>query len=182
MKDYLISTFIDDELGIDEKTEFVKTVHLNADFKDETLALIEQEKLLRTDTVNFVPPVVFSGKKSRFRILSLASGAVAALIVLGIFFLNPLSETQAGLVPYRFVIFQPRAATAQITGTFTQWRPVDLSPAGEHGYWEIVLDLPAGEHRYSYILNGHLQMVDPTITSRETDDFGGENTVLEVRR
>ena len=39
MQDYLISMFIDDELNLDNKIEFVETVHEDRKFKDETVDL-----------------------------------------------------------------------------------------------------------------------------------------------
>ena len=47
MNDFLISMFIDNELAIDEKIEFVEEVHGCEAFKDETVELLRQEKLLR---------------------------------------------------------------------------------------------------------------------------------------
>ena len=46
MKDYLISSYIDDELDLDEKIEFVETVSEKVSFKDETVDLLLQEKLI----------------------------------------------------------------------------------------------------------------------------------------
>ena len=37
MKDYLISSYIDDELDLDEKIEFVETVHEQVAFKEDTV-------------------------------------------------------------------------------------------------------------------------------------------------
>ena len=51
MKDFLISSYIDDELDLDEKIEFVEAVHEKADFKDETVDLLHQEKLVRDEVV-----------------------------------------------------------------------------------------------------------------------------------
>ncbi len=46
MNDSLISLFIDDEMDLDEKVEFVETVHSSQVFTQETVDLLEQEKLL----------------------------------------------------------------------------------------------------------------------------------------
>ena len=43
MKDFLISSYIDDELDLDEKIEFVETVHAQPAFKDEAVDLLHQE-------------------------------------------------------------------------------------------------------------------------------------------
>jgi 1,4-alpha-glucan branching enzyme len=51
---------------------------------------------------------------------------------------------------------------------------------GSSGYWTLTLTLPEGEHRYSYQVQNGEQMADPTVTTRERDDYGGENTVIVV--
>jgi 1,4-alpha-glucan branching enzyme len=82
-------------------------------------------------------------------------------------------------MPYRFVIFQPEAKEAHIVGSFTGWRTVPMRKVG--GYWQITLPLQAGEHRFSYLIDGRQQVTDPTLPVREPDDFGGENSILEVQ-
>ena len=49
MKDYLISMFIDNELNLDEKIDFVETVHNEQSLKNEAIALLKQEKMVRTE-------------------------------------------------------------------------------------------------------------------------------------
>jgi hypothetical protein len=51
---------------------------------------------------------------------------------------------------------------------------------GSSGYWDITMNLPEGEHRFIYILNGKQRFADPTVMSREHDDFGGENSIISV--
>ena len=43
MKGNLISLFIDDELTIDGKVEFVETVHVDRSYKEEAVGLLRQE-------------------------------------------------------------------------------------------------------------------------------------------
>ncbi len=62
MKDYLISSYIDDELNLDEKIEFVETVHEKVSFKDETVDLLHQEKLICGEVADRVPAVIFRAK------------------------------------------------------------------------------------------------------------------------
>jgi len=57
MKDYLISMFVDNELDLDEKIEFVETVHSNKPFKNEAIELLDQEKLLQGDMVTAMPEI-----------------------------------------------------------------------------------------------------------------------------
>ena len=91
-----------------------------------------------------------------------------------------LSSPQVPLQPNRFVIYRPDVTRAEITGSFTDWQRIPMQAVGSSGYWEIVLALPEGEHRFSYILNGHGSYPDPTILTREQDDFGGQNSVIFV--
>ena len=57
---------------------------------------------------------------------------------------------------------------------------VAMQRLGASGYWELRLPVPAGEHRFAYILAGQKRMADPTLPAVERDDFGGENSILNV--
>ena len=182
MKDYLISSYIDDELNLDEKIEFVETVHENVSLKDEAVDLLHQEKQVRGEVTNRVPAVALRGKH-RFSIPLwrpagiFAAGLAAALLVM--FFVTPQQE-QPLLTTHRFVLFQPDVSGVEITGSFLDWQAVAMKKSGTSGYWEVVLEVPAGEHRLCYILEGGRRIPDPTIPIREKDDFGGENSILAV--
>ncbi|MCK5206068.1 MAG: hypothetical protein KAR15_19440, partial [Desulfobacterales bacterium] len=63
---YLISKFIDNELVLDEKIRFVDRVHEDRIFKDESVELLEMEKLIRADVVDRIPPLKVKIKKKRF--------------------------------------------------------------------------------------------------------------------
>jgi hypothetical protein len=181
MKDYMISMFIDDELDIDEKIELVESVHAEAAVKNEIVHLLQQEKLIRSPMVSRIPVVeadVRSKPSFYFRRSAAAfvSGLAAALII--VFFVLP--EQKISSVPYRFVIYQPDVNQVDITGSFTGWETLPMKKMGATGYWEITLDLHEGEHRYSYILESGVQIPDPSVLTREKDDFGGENSILDV--
>jgi len=182
MKDYLISSYIDDELNWDEKIEFVETVHEMAAFKDEAVDLLHQEKLVRGEVVDRSPAVVFREKR-RFTIFlwrpagMFAAGLAAALLVM--FFVTPRQELPM-LTMHRFVLYQPDVKQVEITGSFLGWAAVPMKRSGTSGYWEAVLEVPAGEHRLCYIIEGRKRIPDPTIPIREKDDFGGENSILAV--
>jgi len=182
MKDYLISSFIDDELNLHEKIEFVETVHEQVVFRDEAVDLLHQEKQVRGQVVDRVPTVALR-EKHRFSIPLwrpagiFAAGLVAALLVM--FFVTTRQE-QVMLATHRFVLYQPDASRVEITGSFLGWDAVPMKKTGTSGYWEAVLEVPAGEHRLCYILEGGRRIPDPTIPIREKDDFGGENSILAV--
>ena len=184
MKDYLISSYIDDELDLDEKIEFVETVHAEAPFKDEAVDLLQQEKLIRGKVTDRVPSVTL--QPGRRPVLSwlrpagmFAAGLAAALLVM--FLVTPQQEHgQMMRTSHRFVLFQPDVDRVEITGSFLGWEAVPMRRSGASGYWEVVLEVPAGEHRLCYILGGDRRIPDPTIPIREKDDFGGENSILAV--
>ena len=177
----LISKFIDDELDLDEKIGFVDRVHRDRFFKDESIELLEMEKILRADVVDHIPSLKIKIKKKRvasvFRSVALwVPVAAAVLIAFFIFdYPRPLPTTS-----HRFVIYQPDVTTAEIAGTFTGWRRVPLHRIGASGYWEITISLPNGEHRFTYILDGEKKFADPTVVARERDDFGGQNSIISV--
>ena len=182
MKDYLISCYIDDELDLDDKIEFVENVHENVSLKDEAIDLLHQEKQIRSKVADRVPAVTWREKHRFFIPLWRPAGIFAAGLVAGLFFLffvTPQQE-QTMLSTHRFVLFQPDVNRVEITGSFLGWDVVPMKKSGTSGYWEAILKLPAGEHRMCYILEGRLRIPDPTIPIREKDDFGGENSILAV--
>ncbi len=181
MQDYLISMFIDDEMDLDNKIEFVETVHEDRKLKDETIGFLRQEKFLCLEVVDEVPAVKIPLKEkagiSFWRPLAIFAPGLAAAVML--FFLLQAPKEQLSMA-HRFVIYQPGVEQVEITGSFTDWRTLPMTKAGASDYWEITIDVPAGEHRFSYILEGDQRLADPTILTREKDDFGGENSILEV--
>ena len=181
MIDYLISMFIDDELDLDDKVVFVETVHADKTFKNETIDLLQQEKVLRSPVVKQAPkiqiPIKRKLKSPKWRPIGIiAAGLATALIILYVSL--PFQERLS--IPHRFVIYQPEVNKVELTGSFIDWQTRAMKRVGSSGYWAITLDLPEGEHRFSYILEGNQRLADPTILSREYDDFGGENSILEV--
>jgi hypothetical protein len=179
---YLISKFIDNELDLDDKIEFVDRVHADRNFKDESIELIGVEKIIRADVVDRVPPVKIKIKKKRFsfglRPLGyLVSAAAAAALVL--FFIPPQPVPDPATA-HRFVIYRPDVTRAEITGTFTGWQRIPMNRIGSSGYWDITVNLSSGEHRFTYILDGEKRFADPTVPARELDDFGGRNSIISV--
>ena len=183
MKDYLISSYIDDEMDLDEKIDFVETVHEQPAFKEEAVDLLHQEKLIRGEVVDRVPVAVVFREKRRFSIAlwrpagMFAAGLAAALLVM--FFVTPQHDVPVPAT-HRFVLYQPNVKQVEITGSFLGWTAVPMRQTGNGGYWEVVLEVPAGEHRLCYIIEGGKRIPDPTIPTREKDDFGGENSILAV--
>jgi len=190
MKDYLISLYIDNELDLDEKIDFVESVHNDRSLKEEAIGLLAQEKLLRTDMVTKMPAAKSITRKSPwkinflpFRHPLLAAGATFALLTITGLFLwrsDPFLPAPGQGVEQRFVIYRPNAGNLAIMGNFTDWSPLPMEKIGASGYWSITLHLEPGEHHYSYRMEDGQQIADPTIPLRETDDFGGENSIINI--
>jgi hypothetical protein len=188
MNDYLISLFIDNEMDLDEKITFVETVHSSQHFSTETLALLEQEKLLRECPVSALEMANLTIKPAfpRFELLRswwqpMAGFATAMLIAaIGWLLIPQQSTLVAQQEEYRFVLYLPQVKQAEIIGTFTDWSPVPMQRVGTSGYWALTLKVPQGEHRYSYLIEDGGKMADPSVATREHDDFGGENSVIVI--
>ncbi len=175
--------FLDDELDLDQKIQFVGKIQSDSLFTAQTLDLLEQEKLLKAPMVQQLPAVELQPRR-RFtfnwlRPVALAAAVAAALLVFTL--LNRPAGKLPAQLPHRFVLYLPQARNASIVGSFTDWRPVPMHKVDSSGYWVLDMKLPLGEHRYSYLVEGNQLMPDPTITAREPDDFGGQNSIIEVK-
>lgn len=181
MSSHIISMYIDDELTLDDKIDFVEMIHGSKQFKEETVDLLHQERLLRSDPVDRYPAMEIKSKRLfSFRFLR-PLGLVTAGAVLSLFALFlPVTPTKPPDTPYRFVLYRPDVSRVDITGSFTDWKALPMKQVGSSGYWEYSSKLPRGEHRFAYLLNGTVRLPDPSIQTREGDDFGSENTVLSI--
>lgn len=182
--DYLTSMYIDDELDLDEKIQFVDKVYSTRAFYEDTRALLLQEKLLRTlpDT-SMLPlrPPRAAGAGHRFKnILKPLAFATAGVAAAGLLLVSLVTTPAPAQCFNRFVIYEPAAHRVELAGSFTGWQRRPMEPVGNSGYWELNLQVPSGEHRFAYILDGSRQMADPTLPRREQDDFGGANSILNV--
>ncbi|MFT5698417.1 MAG: hypothetical protein ACI8ZB_001272 [Desulforhopalus sp.] len=185
--DYFGSMYIDNELELGEKVQFIEKVRFEKDFYQETVDLLLQERLLQEQPKkNWIPAKsqIRHDLKNRFKkfirpIIYAGVGFSCAMLVI-------LSRSQVSIEQLyalnRFVIYQPAASQVELTGTFNDWQRLTMKQIGTSGYWELNIPLPAGEYRFAYILDGSKRIADPTHPAREKDDFGGENTVLKVGR
>ncbi|MFC1868159.1 glycogen-binding domain-containing protein [Thermodesulfobacteriota bacterium] len=185
MNDYMISAFIDNELTLTEKIEFVERTQASRSFKDEAVELLVQEKMIRDNPVCQVPPALLGApvkwnilKVLRPALLGLSVAMAAIIIYFGVFIKEV--DVDGRTIPHRFIIYHPDISRVEITGSFTGWEPMPMKRAGLAGYWEIIQYVPGGEHRYAFILEGEKRIADPTVLIREKDDFGSENSILKV--
>lgn len=182
--DYLSSMYIDNEMDLDEKKQFVEKIRSDCAFYTQTLDLLALEQLLGQEPVMPEPtpekrwqPSVWINLTRLFKPLGFAAlGFSAALLIFVIGFRSPVLP----LYNNRFVLFEPGAEQVELVGSFTGWQRISMNRIGSSGYWELILPVVSGEHRFAYILNGESRIADPTLLARETDDFGGENSILSV--
>ena len=181
----LISLFIDDELDLEEKCDFVKTVRHDESFFLESMDLLQQEMLIRSDVVDHTPQAVIDlpgSWMSRIRKLFRPAVLIPAVLA-GIILMLVLSPTDPVRRPQqlnRFVIYQPDVDQVEITGSFTGWKRIPMVKIGTSGYWEARFPLSEGEYRYTYIIEGSESVADPTVPATEEDDFGGMNSIIRV--
>lgn len=187
MKDYLISQFIDDELSLEEKREFVTEVKKDDEFYGETVSFLDTEiKLHSTIRKNVLPPDIKVKKTDRTIYRYLSAAIILISVVFFIYQLNFKTGTNTAVdkvklmnKEYRFVLYSDNSKDVEIMGSFTNWKRVKLNRIGQTGYWEIRLPITHGEHKYSFIVDGNI-MSDPTSTLCEEDGFGNVNSILEI--
>ena len=182
--EYLASMYIDNEMDLNEKRQFVEMVRSDGSFYATTLDLLAQENQLRElpelpaeNAKKPWQPPVGAVLIRMFRPLGLVTaGFATAALMFFTFFAAPPPMACGN----RFVLFEPGARQVELAGSFTGWQRVAMRSAGANGYWELRIPVPAGEHRFAYILDGNRRMTDPTLPDSERDDFGGENSILKV--
>ena len=187
MEDYRISAYIDNELDLDGKIDFVNAVYDNKALKDEAVDLLYQEKLLRTSAVERIPALTPVARK-RPLLRGLLDhwgfygwGVAAAMLVFILVQVANVTPMPPAGSPYRFVVYEPGTQSVSLMGSFSDWKTMNMRPSGSAGYWEITVDLPPGEHRYSFLVDNSRQIADPTNQTFERDDFGGVNSIISIR-
>lgn len=182
--EYLASMYIDNEMDLGEKRQFLDMIRSDQEFYTQTLELLEQEQRLRQLPVLPAAAAAIVARPPRNHFLAAlfrpfgcaAAGFAAAILMVYALSWNSSPSPQSN----RFVLFEPDAERVELTGSFTGWQRVAMQRIGDSGYWELKLPVAAGEHRFTYILNGVRRMADPTLPAVERDDFGGENSILNV--
>ena len=142
------------------------------------------EQLLEAQSVLLEPAIekkgwasTWSGLARLFKPLGFAAGGFSAAVLI---FVSVFQSPGPPLCNNRFVLFQPSVDQVELVGSFTGWQRMAMKRIGTSGYWELNLPVVPGEHRFAYILDGDSRIADPTLPGRETDDFGGENSILSV--
>lgn len=97
---------------------------------------------------------------------------------------DPVASARLAAVPQpdgavRLVLYLARAAASvEIAGDFTDWKPWPLRRTGDR-VWETVLLIPSGLHRLNLRIDAG-EWIAPAGLSQAADDFGDEVGILAV--
>lgn len=94
--------------------------------------------------------------------------------------ISGLSVGSVGGSRYELSVVAPRARRVEISGDFTNWKPLALTRAPD-GRWTATLALSAGTHRLNARIDGGSWIVPPGLTTM-SDDFAGEVGLLVIER
>jgi len=187
MKEFLISQFIDDELDLREKKLFVENVHNEEEFYEEAISSIDFEMVMKnkvseveTPRLNIPKAKKTSSYKNLTRFTQLLAASIIIIFAFSIFNNQPDTQKAEKFVNYRFVIYKPEAEKVEISGEFTNWKPLKLKEVSRTGYWEAEIKLKPGEYKYFYLINDKKVVADPTSIYTEEDGFGNRNSILKV--
>jgi 1,4-alpha-glucan branching enzyme len=92
--------------------------------------------------------------------------------------ISSLSVGSLGGSRYELTVVAPNARRVEISGDFTNWKPVALRRAAD-GRWTATLDLAVGTHRMNARVDGGGWIVPPGLTTM-SDDFAGEVGLLVI--
>ena len=164
---------------------------------ERQVAFLREEPALRAEWRNETIRRAIERPKRRIT-LSLPAAAAAALLcaVVGgmTTFLatrtspsapSAVSDAASGehrqLLPIRFSIVAPNAASVSIVGDFNHWNPATLPMrrSADGRTWEVEVRLPLGRYSYAYLVDGKLA-IDPAAPRGAGDDFGTPNSVIMV--
>jgi hypothetical protein len=82
--------------------------------------------------------------------------------------------------PVRLTLIAPGARVVEISGDFTDWKPVELRRSStDVDTWEGMFRIPPGLHRMNVRKDGGAWLA-PAGTTRSADDFDGEVGVFLI--
>jgi len=87
---------------------------------------------------------------------------------------NTRLEIQVQEDDVRLTVYAPGATAVELSGDFTDWRPVPLSPSpASAGAWVASFRISPGIHRINVRRDGG-PWIAPGGTTRRADDYDGE--------
>lgn len=94
-----------------------------------------------------------------------------------------------------FTFDAPSAESVHLAGDFNNWVkpgttvptgetrnvPIPMQRSGKKGRWKVIWKLSPGRHLYKYIINRTTWRPDPQNPDKESDPYGGYNSVAHIR-
>jgi len=80
-----------------------------------------------------------------------------------------------------FFYHNDNAEKVQLAGDFNNWITPENFEKSQNGIWSVKVALPVpGRYRYKFIVNGNRWIEDPSNGYKETDEYGGFNSIVSV--
>lgn len=81
-----------------------------------------------------------------------------------------------------FLYHNDSAKSVSVAGDFNQWNPDRAMMKIRNGSWTLEMPTPpAGRYRYKFFVDGTQWIEDPSNGAKETDEYGGFNSVLHLK-
>lgn len=79
----------------------------------------------------------------------------------------------------RFSVKAPRATRVEVSGSFSDWQPIQLRQTGDT--WSAEISIEPGTHQYGFLINGQDWYLPPDAVDVIDDGFGRKNATLVVQ-
>ncbi len=92
---------------------------------------------------------------------------------------TPIIDTNAQRITFYY--HNDTANNVALAGTFNEWRPTILLKQEWRRIWKVEIPmLPSGTYQYKFVVDGRIWNHDPENLHRESDAFGGFNSVFTI--
>ncbi|MDI6758788.1 MAG: isoamylase early set domain-containing protein [Candidatus Omnitrophota bacterium] len=83
--------------------------------------------------------------------------------------------------PVEFKLYAPQAKCVSLAGSFNNWdTKANNTKKDSKGNWSTKISLESGRHEYKFFVDG-TWLNDPSCTSCQTNAFGSQNCVVEIK-
>jgi len=90
-------------------------------------------------------------------------------------------ETTSGKFLVTFKL-KSSASTVYLAGSFNDWRPDKTEMVRQGDNFVVTIELPPGKHEYKFVEDGKSWRTDPLNVRGVPDNFGGQNSLLELSK
>ncbi len=81
----------------------------------------------------------------------------------------------------QFKLYAPQAKSVSLAGSFNSWDTKKLKAKKDtKGNWAVKASLKPGKYEYKFFVDGNW-MIDPQSSATIYNNFGSQNSVIEVK-